>query len=464
MRQFGLALFTLIGVGGNLSAGDVRDAYYQAGGSGQGSIAQVAFCDCEQPACGCEAASSCCDSEPSCDSGCDGGCDGGCDSCCSSEGPLQSLLGDGLLGRNCCLKEPFALFGEHCGYEIGGWVQLGYHNAALPLFNSRPDDYQLQQSWVYFEKAIDTSCGFDIGGRLDYIYGTDGPDTQAFGINNNHWDNQWDNGGDYGHAIPQAYLEAGYGDLSVKVGHFYTIIGYEVVGAPGNFFYSHAYTFFNSEPFTHSGFLATYNLNEDVDVYGGYVLGWDSGFEDNGDAFLGGSSVALTDDITLTSTSTFGRFADNAGGDERGYMQSLVADVTLTDKLQYVLQSDYLDTENNAGQTVRETFGINQYLFYQVNDCVSYGMRFEWWNVEADSQGFYGPNAVANFIAPGDYDIFALTLGLNYKPHANVIIRPEIRWDWVDGSNTNLASTDFGLLEDNDDRQTTFGIDSIFLF
>ncbi len=96
-------------------------------------------------------------------------------------------------------------------------------------------------------------CGFDIGGRIDYIYGTDGPDTQAFGIDNDHWDNGWDNGNDYGSAIPQLYMEAGYGDLSVKVGHFYTIIGYEVVQAPDNFFYSHAYTMYNSEPFTHTG-------------------------------------------------------------------------------------------------------------------------------------------------------------------------------------------------------------------
>ena len=71
------------------------------------------------------------------------------------------------------------------------------------------------------------------------------------------------------HAIPQLYVEAGYGDLSVKAGHFYTIIGYEVVQATGNFFYSHAYTFNFSEPFTHTGVLATYNASDDVTD-----LGW----------------------------------------------------------------------------------------------------------------------------------------------------------------------------------------------
>ena len=202
----------------------------------------------------------------------------------------------------------------------------------------------MQQAWVYAEKAIDTSCGFDIGGRIDYLYGTDGPDTQSFGIANNHWDNQWDNGPDYGHALPQVYGEFGYGKFSAKVGHFYTLIGYEVVAAPDNFFYSHAYTMYNSEPFTHTGALITYNMTEDIDIFGGYVMGWDSGFEDNGDSVLAGASVQLTEDINFTSTLIAGRFNDaNAnrnlgggvlGGTENGFMHSAVASIQLTEKNQ----------------------------------------------------------------------------------------------------------------------------------
>ncbi|MEO1527814.1 MAG: outer membrane beta-barrel protein, partial [Planctomycetota bacterium] len=250
--------------------------------------------------------------------GCDsGGCDsGGCDSGCGG-------LGAGLF--DCNLGDPFTLFGESCGYAAGGWVQMGYHDKAIPLFNSRPDEFQLHQAWFWAEKSMDTSCGFDWGARIDYIYGTDSQDTQAFGINNDHWDNGWDNGNDYGHAIPQLYMEAGYGDWSVKVGHFYTIIGWEVVTAPDNFFYSHAYTMYNSEPFTHTGALATLSVSDDIEVYGGWVLGWDSGFEDNGDAFLGGASMAVSEDISLIYSTVAGRFADNLGGNERGYMHSIVA-------------------------------------------------------------------------------------------------------------------------------------------
>ncbi len=411
-------------------------------------VQQVACadCDCGQPVCGCEAPATC---DSSCGAGCDSACGSGCDSACGSgcDSGCGCGLGSCMDKLGCCdLGDAWTLFDEHCGWTAGGWASVGAHSAALPLFNSRPDEVQLHQAWLYAEKAIDTSSGFDIGGRIDYIYGTDGPDTQAFGTGDRGWDNSWDNGADYGHAIPQLYLEAGYGDLSVKVGHFYTIIGWEVVQATGNFFYSHAYTFYNSEPFTHTGALATYNVSDDVTVWGGYVLGWDSGFDDNGDAFLGGISAQVTDDLKLIYAAIGGRFGEQRfGNDERGYMHSIIADYAVSDNLEYIFQTDLLESEDSAGGTVRSTFDINQYLIYTINDCWALGGRAEWYN----NEGVY--------TNPGDEaDIYAFTGGINYRPHANVLLRPEIRWDF-DDDNT-------GILEDGDDDQFTVGMDSIFTF
>tara|TARA_R110002111_G_C5958134_1_gene369174 strand:- start:99 stop:1391 length:1293 start_codon:yes stop_codon:yes gene_type:complete len=398
------------------------------------SCCEEAACDCGEPACGCESIA------PSC--GCDMGCDGGCDSCCDSGCglDLSSLTGD------CCLGDPYTLFDDYCGWSMGGHAQFGYHSAALPIFNDRPDELNLHQAWLYAEKAIDTSCGFDIGGRIDYLYGIDAQNTQAFGTDPRGWDNNWDHG-QYGHALPQAYVEAGYGDLSVKLGHFYTIIGYEVVPATGNFFYSHAYTFNYSEPFTHTGALATYNASDDVTVWGGYTTGWDSGFDDNGDAFLGGISLGLSDDLNLIYATTIGKFGANPlGTPEQGYMHSIVADYAVSDSLQYIFQSDVLSTENPTGATARETFGINQYLIKTLSDCWAVGARFEYYN----NEGVFTAQAAGT-----DSDIYALTLGANYKPHANVTVRPEIRFDWDDDQIAGL--------EDGAD-QTTFGIDTIFTF
>ena len=433
------AIAMLVNVG-NLSAADNNVQ--------QVSHCAAASCDCGAPVCGCDTKDACCDSQDCCDS----------NGCCDSAGCGCGM--GGMLSCSCLPEcehgEQWSLFGEVGNWSAGGWTQLGYFTKALPLFNSYADKVQLQQQWFYARKRQSTPPRDSISADVfDYIYGTDGPDTQAFGIDNDHWDNGWDNGEAYGSAIPQLYLEAGYGDLSVKAGHFYTIIGYEVVQAPDNFFYSHAYTMYNSEPFTHTGVLATYEASEDVTVYGGWVAGWDSGFEDNGDAFLGGISVQVTDRLNVTYAAIGGRFGETRGityPNERGYMHSIVSQYTLTDKLSYIGQNDILIADTENGDTARRTYDYNSYLLYQVNDCWGFGGRFEWYQ----NEGIYtDPGETAN--------IYAFTLGTNYKPTANIIIRPEIRWDSV-FNRTAVAAAGNSVLENNDSSQTTVGCDAIFLF
>ena len=65
---------------------------------------------------------------------------------------------------------------------------------------------------------------------------------------------------------------------------------------------------------------------------------------------------------------------------------------------------------------VAHRYGINQYLLYEINDCWAAGVRVEWFNTE-------GP------LLAGRSDLYEFTFGVNYKPHPNFIIRPEIRWD-----------------------------------
>ena len=171
--------------------------------------------------------------------------------------------------------------------------------------------------------------------------------------------------------------------------------------------------------------MATYDASDDLTVYGGWTLGWDTGFEDNmgGNTFIGGFSYAVSEDIGLTYITTVGDLGAR-GGD--AYTHSIVADVTLTDNLNYVFQSDYVRVE----ETQDDDVGINQYLFYTVNDCLALGGRFEWWKNEGQSQ-------------------YEATVGLNYRANANITVRPEIRHDFAP-----FASTE----------QTTFGVDAILTF
>lgn len=289
------------------------------------------------------------------------------------------------------------------------------------------------------EKTADGQLGLDWGFRMDAMYGTDADDTQAFGNPPGQWDylNGFDHG-IYGFAMPQLYFEMAYQELSIKVGHFFTLLGYEVVPAPDNFFFSHSFTMYNSEAFTHTGALATYQVDEDVTLYGGWTEGWDTGFDrfDNGSNFLGGFSLQLTESSTFTYITTLG----DLGKIGDGYSHSLVLDMGLNDRMNYVIQSDFLQTDQT------ESYGVNQYLFYDINEWLALGGRGEWW--KSDGVSYY-----------------EVTGGVNIKPTGNLVIRPEVRYQF------SPSADDFSGISNSNNpaglpvgEGAIFGIDAILTF
>ena len=316
------------------------------------------------------------------------------------------------------------------GLEISGWIQLGYHDKSTGLFNSHPNNLNVHQLWMAFDKAGDADAeGLGLGYHFDLMYGTDAADTQAFGNNPARWDfqNGLDHGGGYGWAMPQAYVTTNIGDWDVQIGHFYTTVGYEVVQATGNFFYSHAKTMYNSEPFTHTGVLASRTNEAGTDIYVGWTAGWDTGFDQLGDgsSFLGGFSKQLGDNIGLTYMTTFG----DLGWRGTGYSHSLVVDITLGEKLSYVFQSDFSNV-NGIDPTTgiddpADNIGVNQYVFYDLNDSMAVGARLEWWRGAAGHE-------------------YAFTTGLNWRPESkyDLVLRPEFRVDWNDAGHEEIAGID----------------------
>ena len=417
------------------------DAY---GNGSSGNLVGVGFCKedtCAPAGCGTE---NCCETP----------CEGlNCDDLGCTDTGCTGLCGTGLFG---CGGDPFTLSSvllpEDAPFTIGGWTAIGYTSNSTGLFNSHPDRLNLTQQYLYAERVADGSDGFDLGFRVDGIYGVDAQDTQAFGepAPQTHFDTDWDNG-IYGFAIPQLYAEAAYGDLSVKVGHFYTLVGYEVVTAPDNFFYSHSFTMYNSEPFTHTGALATYNASDSTTVYGGYVFGWDTGFDrfttgnpgdtSRGSAGIFGVSQAINDNLTVTYIGLAGDMGLNGSG----YNHSVVADFKLTDQLNYVFQTDTVNLQQLG------SIGVNNFLFYTINDKLAVGGGAEW----------YKSNLTGN-VGQGWESVYVTRAGLNIRPVNNLVIRPEYRYQWgseriinnLTGTNGDPGVANAGI----------FGIDAILTY
>ena len=358
--------------------------------------------DSADPTCG--AADPCADCGDGCD--CGSGCGGGI------VGAIEGISLASLLGLSA--DSPLV---------IGGWSQWGYHNDNDGVFNTHPDLFQAQQQALYAGWTADGSDGLGLGGRVDVMYGTDASNTQSFGNPPASFDYQhgWDHG-IYGWAIPQAYVEAAVGDFSVKVGHFYTLMGYQVVPATGNFFYSIPYTFNFNEAFTHTGALSTWAVSDSLTLYNGWTLGWDTGFDqlNQGNNYLGGFAYTLTEGATFTYIVTYGNLGWRDGGDDNSYAHSCVLVADLTDSIQYVGQSDLLDT-SNPGVSEADSFGINQYLYYTMNDVVKLGGRVEWWKADGIS-------------------LYEMAYGVNIKPLSNLTFRPEMRYNWCP---SDVAPTNF---------------------
>ncbi len=402
-------------------------------------------CDCDEGGdCGCHVPPSCgCEEDCGCDTGCDSGC--GC-------GGGKSCYWFGC-GR------PIELHKGSCWGKLGGWVEFGYTNGNVPLsvnradvlsFRDVQDNFLLNQGYVFLEKAPDVGLGY----RIDAMYGTDASKTFAFGNpaeaaggNPRGWDNNFTKG-IYGLAIPQAYLSMGAGDLSIIAGHFYTPVGYEVITAPDNFFYSHSLTSFNSEPFTHTGVLSTLSVG-DSELYAGWTLGWDTGFDQFGNAgsWLGGFSLQLTNRTSLTYITTGGNLGLRGN---QAYTHSVVIDTDLGSGLEWVVQSDFVNigAANPNGVPFgvgMDQVGVNSYLFYKHNDVWKWGARMEWW--KSDGISYY-----------------EVTGGVNIKPHANVVIRPELRHDFTPTTVGGVAGGAPNPPLYFGGSVTTFGVDVILTF
>jgi hypothetical protein len=290
-------------------------------------------------------------------------CNQACESCSQCEEKPCRWCRCGKLADPWTLPQPNAL--KQHDITVGGWLEGGFYGNQYGTPSNGPiglrnvgDGFTADQLWIFAERKTDTKgCGWDLGGRVDYLFGADGPDTQAFG--NRTWDYGWNSSRDDGSAIPQLYGEVAYNDLKVKMGHFYTPIGYEVVQAPGNFFYSHSYSHTFGQPFTHTGALASYQPNEKVTYYGGWVNGWDYGFNSRGDGsmFLGGLSFNLSEKATLAWYLTAGKFGNGVDsfsgvGPVSGdlYYNCVVFTYKLSEKLTYIFEHD-LGTNYNVDPT-----------------------------------------------------------------------------------------------------------------
>lgn len=341
------------------------------------------------------------------------------------------------------LPQPTCL--QNMGMSLSGWLEQGitfasHHPASRfngPVaLNDRDGDYQMNQLWLALERPVKTDgCGWDIGGRVDALYGTD----WRFGINDGLEDRiNGFHGQSYGMVLPQAYVEVGINDLTVKVGHFAAILDYEIVCAPPNPFYSHSYSYSYTVPILVTGVLGDYKLNDQWSIQAGFDRGWYE-FEDNNESFdfMGGIRWRSEEGRTNVAWAMSTGPQDPAGAHNR-FVYSLVVKEQLTERFQYVLVHNLgLEDGTADGGHQAEWYGINQYFLYTINAKWTAGLRAEWLR-DDDGVRVAGPGNIPGVRAWDGHhfagNFYEVTAGATWRPCPNLMVRPELRYDWYSGA------------------------------
>ena len=366
--------------------------------------------------------------------------------------PLMSALDRG--GYANTLEEArINLFGHAEGsYQFNFTDPAGGFNVGRTFDFDQDNDFLLNQIDLAAERAtVVNGDEWDLGGRVEILYGSDAQFLHANGLGSNQdlFDgpkNQFD--------LLQAYADVavpvGTG-LRLRVGKF---LFFKQTDPNASVFYTHSYTFGAALPFTLTGVSGLYNLSDDWNLELGISRGWDQALEDNNGHidFFGRARHTLSDRTSYAIMAIVGPEEAGEHGDWR-----TVFDFVITHKLneKLTLLGDAVfgwqpdGSAPNGTQVDATWYGLAGYAVYRYNEKCSLGGRAEWYR---DSGGY---------TTGVDQNLFEVTGGVTFTPFphdeigSNLKVRPELRYDWsTEDYFDGLTSRD----------QFTFAVDVIFNF
>ena len=316
------------------------------------------------------------------------------------------------------------------GFSLNSWMSLG--NGALADASGANGADGVTDDGTVGVNQLGLSMnktGEKVSYHMDFLFGRDAGYFQGHHNDGNNWDNSagFDSGDKYGVALPQFYMTTHYGDTTLKLGHF---LADSHTGhySSDRFFATRTGAEVSLSPYTLNGVVAHRTIGE-VD----YHIGWSSGINvafntmagsgtgtnnDNrtvgGDTLIFGAKTAISDKTSLRyngyrgSLSGFNAFNNTVVNDAYSH------DLTLTHEMNDKLTLDfYYGTKTGV-----DLHAFRQSAFYQFNDRIAIGQRFE------DVRG--GVTGSTH------------TVGMNIKSSKfdNLTLRPEIRYSKVGSTDT----------------------------
>ncbi len=386
---------------------------------------------------------------------------------CACPAPLMMALGEAGLA------DPL----NKAGINVYGYIEGGYmRDFSAPSmsdgptymgFNSYKNTAILDKISLNLERTVDpTKKEFDLGFRLEGIYGADAALIHSYGLADTQTGrNQLD--------PLQAYLDIALPGLPMKlrVGKWIELAGFEqysaniygAFGDPARGLYSYSYSFLYAEPGTQTGAYLTYVLNPKWTFDAGITRGWNASIRDQNGAidFLGRVTYTPSDKTAVIFVMTEGpEFPASVGphvpaGDNTDFWTALDLVITqkITDALSLGLGIDYVRAPRIPGVAGSDPQwgAVDGYASYAIDSHFTLNTRLEWYS--DDAHGF--PSG-----APMSANYYAATAGVAIKPFPNdkifshLLFRPEIRYDYADRA----------VFDGGNNHQLTFSVDALFTF
>jgi hypothetical protein len=341
-------------------------------------------------------------------------------------------------------------------FTIYGWVEGGITgNPDSPIDNhnfghlltDRANEPLLNQASIVAERDLDpTVTGFDWGLKAWFMYGSDARYTKSVGFLDLVTDDRVQP--DFPELSVSGHIPIpGTNGVDIKLGKYQDPMSAETLDPRTNVFYSHSYIYNFGVPENDLGGLATFHVNQYLDIYAGLNRGVNVAFTDNNSsvAFEGGIGLNLLGGNLTTVALTHVGPEDPHDNHDWRYLNDITTTWKITKALTSITDFNliYDDADNGA-----YGYGGAQYFTYTVNDWLQLGVRGEVWR---DDKGFYVAQFADNndfihiergdTIAPdpsnlsgGETTYFEITGGVTLKPPMpnpikGLLLRPEVRYD-----------------------------------
>ena len=318
--------------------------------------------------------------------------------------------------------------GQVSEYEDGVFVPTSGNTAFLR--NTPYTGAQINQVYISTGRKVDGRRGLDVGGTVDFTWGSDAWLVQSGGLERDTVNAGTWRKGDYYSAFAQAYAEVAYGRWNVYAGKFAAPFRGDSYKSTENFFYTWAPTSF-IPPHTAGGAYATYKASNSLTLIGGWVMPDEIGRSDKYNAILGGAVWAPSQRFNLRYTFATGSnwYAGNMlqGTTYDVFVQTLLATVKLSSRLTNTFEWTLLNV-NSGGASLGAAYGLNNEIIYRASQNWAFGSRFGYFNATAATIENFGYPMEAG----GALEWYTVSLGANWTPNKWLVVKPEIRYDWTD--------------------------------